>query len=247
MGYLDRQLNKGEKVAAKAHKSNWIFLRELLFVLITVGVYLLLSKVIIKNAAVAKYAAIAFGGITLILFATHLFALISTEIVVTNNKLAYKQGLLFVKQADILLKSVDCVEIKYTMIGRMLGYGKLIIRTDSKVFELKQLAKPSKFAQKINKQAVKSTKISLTVTNPESGQQMPFTPEMFQQMPAMMAPQQQNLPPRHIVITFGMTPQQQRLTESLLRKSNARNQQLKAMGATIPGTAPATAADTAAE
>ena len=46
MSYLERQLNKGEKIVMKTRKSNWIFLREVLMLIITAAVYFGVSTLI---------------------------------------------------------------------------------------------------------------------------------------------------------------------------------------------------------
>lgn len=48
MSYLERQLNKGEKIVMKTRKSNWIFLREVLMLIITAAVYFGVSTLILS-------------------------------------------------------------------------------------------------------------------------------------------------------------------------------------------------------
>lgn len=198
MSYLDRHLNSNEKSLAKANKTAWIFARELVFALITAAAYFLLQRFVPDYPAVATYVTIGLAAVTVLLLIHHIFEFVSTSIMLTNKKLCSTQGVISISTMDVMLKNIDCLQVKFSVLGRLLGYGTLIVVTDSKEFVYKKISKPQKFTKKINRQIVRATKIR----NPQ--------PQIIETQPKKMT------------ITFGVTPSQQKLAALYLdRQKNA--------------------------
>jgi hypothetical protein len=51
----------------------------------------------------------------------------ATEMAVTNHRVVIKKGLLSRKTIEMLLNKVESIEISETAVGRMLGYGTIVI------------------------------------------------------------------------------------------------------------------------
>lgn len=229
MSYLERQLNKGEKIVMKTRRSNWIFMREFLMLIITATAYFGASKLVQIDKIAAKidttpwlaslplYCAIAFGALTVLMFIGHIVSTTRTEIVLTNAKVASRQG---VETVDIALKSIDSVTVNYGAFGSMLGYGNLFINTSGgKTYVFKKISKPSKFVQKLNKQVAKASKQTVVVNNNIEGMDPMLAAQQAEQQGYIYAPTQQNGGrSKNITITFGVSKQQQALADAFLGK-----------------------------
>lgn len=228
MSYLERQLNKGEKIVIKTRKSNWIFLREVLMLIITAAVYFGVSTLISakfadkpKLQSVPMWCAVAFGALTVLMFIGHIVSATRTEIVLTNAKVASRQG---VESVDIALKSIDSVTVNYGLFGSVFGYGNLYINTaGGKTYAFKKISKPAKFVQKLNKQVAKASKQMVVVNNNIEGVDPNFAAQQAEQQgyvsaPFMQPAAAQPQKSKNIAITFGVSRQQQELADRLLGK-----------------------------
>lgn len=54
----------------------------------------------------------------------------TAEIAVTNRRLIGKRGLISIETMDLQLQKVSALEVKQTVMGRILDYGTLYIATD---------------------------------------------------------------------------------------------------------------------
>lgn len=129
MGYAEKVLQPGETIAYRAHL-HWIaYLSAVLF--IVAAVVLALLAVFLPGAAlrlgliVAALIALFLG-----LFQTLRvwFVVANTEIIVTNRRLIYKTGFIARDTVEMNLDKVESVLVEQTIVGRMLDFGRVIIR-----------------------------------------------------------------------------------------------------------------------
>lgn len=73
---------------------------------------------------------ILFGGCGVMIFALHAIKMLATEIALTNNRLIYKTGLIFVEVEEIDIVEIRAEHVHHGLLGRILGYGK--IKLDSR-------------------------------------------------------------------------------------------------------------------
>lgn len=69
----------------------------------------------------------------------------NVELVVSSKRIHGKYGIVNTKQIDVLLNRVGDINIQKGMLGSILGYGKLEIRTGTGEFVFKKIADPETF------------------------------------------------------------------------------------------------------
>ncbi|MGC1258658.1 MAG: PH domain-containing protein, partial [Candidatus Acidiferrales bacterium] len=77
----------------------------------------------------------------------------ATEMAVTNHRVVIKRGLLSRKTIEMLLNKVESIEISETAVGRMLGYGTIvIIGTGGTSEPFHNMAHPLEFRSQVQQQ-----------------------------------------------------------------------------------------------
>jgi uncharacterized membrane protein YdbT with pleckstrin-like domain len=129
MGYAERVLQTGETIVYRA-RLHWIVYLG--------GIVCVAAAVILAIAAVVMYpeavrvglllaAAIAlFLGLFQLLRAW--FVVANTEIIVTTRRVIYKTGFISRNTVEMNLDKVESVLVQQGLLGRMLGFGTVIVR-----------------------------------------------------------------------------------------------------------------------
>lgn len=68
---------------------------------------------------------ILFSGCGVMIFVLHAMKMFATEIALTNQRIIYKTGLIFVEVEEIDLVEIRAEHVHHGMLGRFLGYGRL--------------------------------------------------------------------------------------------------------------------------
>lgn len=77
----------------------------------------------------------------------------ATEMAVTNHRVVIKKGLLSRKTIEMLLNKVESIEISETAVGRMLGYGTIVIIGSGGTSEpFHKMAHPLEFRSHVQQQ-----------------------------------------------------------------------------------------------
>jgi uncharacterized membrane protein YdbT with pleckstrin-like domain len=77
----------------------------------------------------------------------------STEMAVTNHRVIIKVGLVGRRTVELLLSKVESIEVKETGLGRMLGYGTIVvIGTGGTPEPFYRVAHPLEFRSKVQQQ-----------------------------------------------------------------------------------------------
>lgn len=130
MGYAEKVLQPGETIAYRA-RLHWIAYLG--------GIVLVLAAVILALLAVALPGgdAVRLGLMLAALIALFLglfqmlrawFVVANTEIIVTNRRLIYKTGFIARDTVEMNLDKVESVLVEQTLLGRMLDFGRVIVR-----------------------------------------------------------------------------------------------------------------------
>lgn len=98
--------------------------------------------------------AMVVGGIGLlvavILIGGGIIRRVSTEVGVSNRRVLIKKGLFSEKSIEVLLPKVESIGINQSMLGRMLGYGSVIVRGTGGTFEtFDKIRQPSEFRRQV--------------------------------------------------------------------------------------------------
>ena len=129
MGYIQKNLMAGEKIAYEAKLHSIIYTGPILLALLSFLVFL----IPIENKWIN-------AGICLVLLLVALFWAISInggkQYVVTTNRLIFKHGIINRNSHELLLKKCEGVEVDQSIMGRIFNYGTVnhIVVPDESIF-----------------------------------------------------------------------------------------------------------------
>lgn len=150
-GYIDKSLVEGEHVIARAyyHWVEWIW--PVLAIVIPVA--LLIAEwtyVTPQHREWLDYITYSLLGAGVLYFLWELIRIRETELAVTDRRFIRKTGWISRDTNEIELRSIEEVNLKQTILGRLLGYGTIIIRgTGAGVVPSPGIARPREFQKAI--------------------------------------------------------------------------------------------------
>lgn len=147
MSYIQNNLQAGEEIKYKADIHWYIFV--LPTVLLLLGAFL----------SSAQTSFIYYIGLLLLLLG--LFQLIKrvllkmgAEYVITNKKVILKSGILSRDALELILSKCEGLRINQSIMGRILGFGSIVVTTGGATNTFKFIANPIKFRNEINAQII---------------------------------------------------------------------------------------------
>jgi uncharacterized membrane protein YdbT with pleckstrin-like domain len=154
MRYVRRVLQPGETVVYETQLHWLIYLRAILALIICV---ILAGAALSTASGQTQYLSLAMW-IAAAIFA--LFALsaglgafvrrATTELAVTNHRVIYKTGLLSRHTLEMNRSKVESVDVNQTILGRILGYGTIIVRgTGGSLEPMRRMTDPLTFRSHI--------------------------------------------------------------------------------------------------
>jgi uncharacterized membrane protein YdbT with pleckstrin-like domain len=154
LSYVEKNLIPGERVLYQTGR-HWIVL-VVPFVLGTffalIGVLPLIGSFVKKDGTLAGVA------LGFLLFAAALFGLAvlsrnAVEMAVTNKRVLIKSGLLSRRTFELLLTKVESIGVEEGVLGRILGYGAVVVRgTGGTPEPFTVIAHPLEFRRQVQQQ-----------------------------------------------------------------------------------------------
>lgn len=136
MKYVERVLQPGETVVYLT-SLHWLIYSRAILLLVAALVCLLVSAGI-DHPAVARALEIIAGLLALLAVVAALRALIrraTTELAVTDRRVIYKTGIFQRHTLEMNRSKIETVGVDQSILGRMLGYGTVIVRGTGGSFE----------------------------------------------------------------------------------------------------------------
>jgi len=159
MSYIERNLLPGEKVMYKTRLHWSVLIGSVLLALLFAGagVALLLAGVPATSGqelkAVETYTAYAFFFLSACFLLHGQIKRNATEMAVTNRRLVIKTGLMSRRTIELLLGRVESIQVQETFMGRMVGYGTVIVHgTGGTPETFHKIAHPLEFRRQIEQQ-----------------------------------------------------------------------------------------------
>ena len=157
MSYVDKNLIPGESALYRTGL-HWIVLVWPMFWALSFGVLGLAFLVISVSVRVNPPGSAAIAGLVLLgLGATA--AIIgflrraATEMAVTNKRVVVKTGVLSRRTYEILLSKIESIHVEEGLLGRMLGYGSVVVRgTGGTPEPFRQIAHPLELRRQVHHQ-----------------------------------------------------------------------------------------------
>jgi PH (Pleckstrin Homology) domain-containing protein len=147
MGYIDQTLASNEKVLYRAHIHSIIYARiwALFITLVASLAWLAYERFI--GTLITSTLLVLSAGLCLYL----ILPLWVLEMVVTNVRLVKKHGFLRRSTHELELNTIEEVNLRQSMLGRILNYGMLIVRGIGDVDDLifRNVADPLAFRKEI--------------------------------------------------------------------------------------------------
>src|SRR5262245_37917240 len=134
MSYVKHVLLPDEKVRFITNV-HWIkSVPAILLVLLGGGIYLgSLNATHLQTLVGIVGLVILAAGLVLLLHAW--FTRWTTEIAVTDRRIIYKEGFIRRKTIEMHMDKVESVDVEQSILGRMLGYGDIVVRGVGTGFE----------------------------------------------------------------------------------------------------------------
>jgi uncharacterized membrane protein YdbT with pleckstrin-like domain len=164
MTYVQKHLMDGETVVY-ATRLHWIVLTGpvlLALLLGAPGIALLGLSGIHKGGTQPATESMLAGGvvlaaIALIIFVRGILKRNATEMAVTNKRVVAKVGVAARRTVEIILSRVESIGVEETMMGRILGYGTVIVRgTGGTPESFEKIAHPLEFRTQVQQQIDRS-------------------------------------------------------------------------------------------
>ena len=135
-------------------------------ILVIVGASLLLAPWGSINggtsaAGVLRWAGAACLVLGAIFFGIGLVRRNATEMAVTNKRVIVKTGLVDRRTIELLLQRIESIAVEEPALGRLLGYGTVIVRGTGGTPEVfPQIARPLEFREQVQRQIAGEPKSS---------------------------------------------------------------------------------------
>jgi uncharacterized membrane protein YdbT with pleckstrin-like domain len=150
--YVKNNLSKGERVLVEITYHWMIFLKTSLLALFLIffGLGFLLDNNKDEDLS-SKIAFLFFMLTALIIFIRSVIIFKTTEFAVTNRRVIIKKGLITRDTMEIELGKIEGINVRQSILGRILGYGSLQVRgTGAGRIWYNLVAKPFDFKKVIN-------------------------------------------------------------------------------------------------
>ncbi len=145
MSYVDQNLMTGEQVVYKA-KLHWV-------IFISPALLLILGLIFFAANGTLGGIVTCLGVIGLIIAYLNVS---TSEFAVTNKRVIIKVGIIKRNSLDTVLKKVESITVNQPIIGRMLGYGSIVVSGSGGTPQpFHKIANPLEFRKQVNEQVEK--------------------------------------------------------------------------------------------
>jgi uncharacterized membrane protein YdbT with pleckstrin-like domain len=161
LSYAEKHLIAGESVKYET-RLHWIVMLGhalIAAVLALVGAAALLVPASSINTGTASYSgALRWVGIACLLVAAIFFGIgfvrrSATEMAVTNKRVIVKTGIVDRRTIELLLQRIESIAVEEPALGRILGYGTVIVRGTGGTPEVfPQISRPLEFREQVQRQ-----------------------------------------------------------------------------------------------
>lgn len=174
MRTLERKYSKTERIIAKAKFSSTVYLKSVLLALI-LGVIIAVvwkfsaqiehvftkgeGSATILTDEVMRYVLLGAGIVVLISLFTQALSLYAKELIVTENQVVFRFGVIAVKNITIPISEIVIIETTHSFLQRLLGTGTISIVSDAeKPYKVKGVRKADRLTRRIMKQVADTRK-----------------------------------------------------------------------------------------
>ena len=182
MTYVSRVLQPGEAIVHATRMHPIIFLPAVLWLAAAVALFFVAlsftGDLHIGAEALAAAAAALFGIFSGL---PALIRWLTTELAVTDRRVIYKAGFVSRHTLEMNRSKVESVDVDQTLLGRLLGFGTVMVRGTGGSFEpIPFIGDPLTFRSHITGRLSWPAKAGLSFRAPRSGEPGTYAPGRFQ-------------------------------------------------------------------
>lgn len=165
MKTLEKRYAKSERIVAKAKFSAWMFMRTVLLAVILGAVIAVvwvfkdqIEGLFTKSEepaqyltdAVMRWVLLGAAGVVLVSFIVQCFSFYGRELLLTEDKVIFREGILSVNTIIISLNEIKIVEVQQKFYQRIIGSANIVIVSDAeKPYRIKSVKRGDLFVKKI--------------------------------------------------------------------------------------------------
>lgn len=167
MKTLEKKYSKSERIVAKGKFSAWVFMRTILLAIVLGGIIAVIwifkdkiEGVFTKEETaqyltddVMRWVLLGGGVVVLISLLVQTIKFRSKELLLTEDKVAYREGVFGVRTTVIPLNEIKLVETKQGFFQRLVGAGDMLIVSDAvQPYTIKGVKSADRLTRRIMKQ-----------------------------------------------------------------------------------------------
>jgi uncharacterized membrane protein YdbT with pleckstrin-like domain len=151
--YVRRSLQPNETIVHAARLHWRVYIRAAVFLCFTIALAIAAVSVAGQHASIALALWIAAALVLLLALSAGLQAFVrraTTEFAITDHRVIYKTGLLRRHTLEMNRGKVESVDVDQTILGRILGYGTIVVRgTGGSLEPIRDIAEPLVFRRRL--------------------------------------------------------------------------------------------------
>ncbi len=149
MGYIENNLQSGEVIAYRAQIHWAIFISPIVWFLL---IFVFSRQIIIDGNKFYVLMFMISIWAFIYLFIKAIVTKISAEYALTNKRLIMKRGIISRKSLELILTKCEGISVDQRILGRLLGFGTIIVTTGGVTNKYAKIANPIEFRNRINEQ-----------------------------------------------------------------------------------------------
>lgn len=150
MGYVTRVLQPGEQVVYTTRLHWLIYFPAIVLVIVAIGIAYAATRLDGRGQIALQIVAGIFALMTVWSALRAFIRRQTTELAITDHRVIYKVGLLSRHTLEMNRTKVESVDVDQTLLGRLLGYGTVIVRgTGGSLEPMRDVTDPLSFRSHI--------------------------------------------------------------------------------------------------
>ena len=134
MKYVEQVLQPGEKVTYATSLHWLVYSRAILLAILALG-FLVASAALPEQGLALRVGAALVGLLALVSGVSAVIRRTTTELAVTDRRVIYKTGIFQRHSMEMNRSKVETVGVNQSILGRLLGYGTVVVRGTGGSFE----------------------------------------------------------------------------------------------------------------
>jgi uncharacterized membrane protein YdbT with pleckstrin-like domain len=128
MGYVEKVLQPEESVIYKTTLHWFVYLQAIAWAVLTVIAFVVSFRYETTGGSVMRWITLGLLAMTVLTGAVAYIHRATTELAVTSRRIIFKTGLLKRRTFEMNRSTVESVGVEQTVLGRLLGYGRVELK-----------------------------------------------------------------------------------------------------------------------